>query len=110
MAYSVVSRVSIKLTSAQITALDTAGAFEDPLDAADEMLAAALSTPGRLETDDPASIANIISYLSNGADARGSGIYGNGKGGVDPVVELRQAYRQDCQVFMRLARKIREAI
>lgn len=99
----------MKLTDAQITALDTAGAFEEPLDADDELLAAALATPGRLETDDPATIARIIGDLSNGADARGSGVYGNGRGGADPVVELRAAYRHDCQVFLRLASRIRKA-
>jgi len=98
----------MKLTEAQITALDTAGAFEEPIDDADELLGAALATPGRLETDDPEAIARIIDELSNAADVRGSGVYGNGKGGADPNVELRAAYRKDCQVFMRLSKRLRK--
>lgn len=104
------SRVSIKLTEAQITALDTAGAFEEPFDAADEILLASLKTRVRLETDDPEAIARIIDNLCNGADTLGSGVYGNGKGGADPNVELRAAYRNDCQVFMRLSRRIRRSV
>ena len=99
------SRFSMKLTEAQLTALDTAGAFEEPLDADDETLAAALKDYGTLTTDDPDRLANIIGELSNGADDRGDRDGRNR----DPDPFMRQAYRTDCQVFHRLAVRLRKA-
>lgn len=99
------SRVSIKLTEAQLTALDTAGAFEEPLDESDVILAAALQDYGTLTTDDPDRLANIIGELSNAADDQGDRDGRNR----DPDPFMRKAYRADCQVFHRLACRLRKA-
>jgi hypothetical protein len=91
--------VRIKLSAAQLQALETAGVFEEPLDADDETLAAAIQGH-ELVTREPDQIGWLIVALSDGADD-----YAEQRCPC-PTAELRRLYRGDCQTFLRLARKL----
>jgi hypothetical protein len=100
--YKVMSQIRIKLTDAQLLALDTAGAFEEPLDERDEVLAAAIQLD-YLVTDEPKKLACIILELSNEADDRAE----NRNYDFNHLdAGDRRMYRTDRDVFSRLARKL----
>lgn len=91
--------IHIKLTEAQKTALETAGVFEEPLDEDDRVLALAIQGE-YLVTNEPQKLAGLMYELSNAADD-----HAEQRAPCDDAT-LRRAYRADCQVFLRLARKL----
>jgi len=96
------SQIRIKLTDAQLVALGTAGAFEEPLDERDEVLAAAIQLD-YLVSDEPEKLACIIWELSNEADDRAA----NRNYDFNHLDAAgRRMYRTDRDVFSRLARKL----
>ena len=88
----------IKLTDAQMTALETAGIFECPHGDDEIALCNAIGDGGKLATDDPDYIACIVCELSNQADELA---------GMTDDAERRAMYRKDSRVLTNLMIKIR---
>ena len=61
------SDIRIKLTAAQLLALETAGVFEEPLDEDDAWLSAAIQE-GYLLTGDPQRLSGMLRNMSSNAD------------------------------------------
>jgi hypothetical protein len=94
-----VKELRIKLSNAQLAALDTAGAFEEPLDERDNVLTAAIHG-NYLVTSDPSTLSRIIRDLGNEADDRAE----NRNYDFNHLsASERRMYRTDRDVFCRLA-------
>ena len=90
--------IDIKLTTAQLDALEIAGAFEEPIDEDGEFLAASISD-GRIATTDPARMFSILMDLGNGADD-----FCEGRAPCDDAI-LKRMYKSHRDIFYRLAQK-----
>ncbi len=91
--------IDLKLTTAQLDALEIAGAFEEPIDEDDEFLAASISD-GRIVTTDPTRLSSILLDLGNGADD-----FCEGRAPCDEPV-LKRMYKSHRDIFYRLAKKM----
>jgi hypothetical protein len=87
--------IRIKLTSAQILVLETAGVFEEPLDEDDKWLSAAVQD-GYLVTGDPQRLWRMLRNLSSNADDYAC------KRGPRLDADARRMYRYDRDVLSRL--------